>query len=655
MPPGAWSLFDDDEEPGHLAINAAAVLILPASDRATDDVAWLAALEKYPSLRLTVALSRSDLAMLAPHQKTLLRLKSERRLEPALRMASDAPLPLICDMDLTKMYLRVKARFPSDKIAWPEDMAVPIVKEKMKFKEFWGSNPAGFVPGGGSLSSSVAEFLMQQKFIWTAAGFPDAEWMDDETLSLKGGGDGDFTIMKAHGLSRILYQSAEHYTPSAPCCTRARSLVGKLAEELLTERRQLPVIVFDEARAKVSLEDFLEELAVYSSTEPTPARLTKPLRLKLCSQIKEPHITDMQTASLQIWPYSWSWIRGLGDPSGPGLVAWVGDPSKNSAWSLLSQTRSDAEKYKNSGSADLAKLDMAMEEIYAAESGSYFEWFGSDSETERKDPGAREIKNQKQMLFKATLENVYNHLNLPTPNSLRQANLNQKGFARRPKVSAPAGTMVSTPSAPAPAASSSVPSVLALEWEQRAQASEASTTTASNAEIPVSLKKFSVAVEPQAKQEWVTFTVRYAGTVGPSTVTDIYIDINHRAGAGTTQLIPGRNALVDDADAWELLLVSRWVGGKGWTASLYRSVALSPAIYNASVDYKISSNPTATTFTVRVPKNLLGETPASWGFLLCSAGFNSPVTDFLSSSPDRESLLAEISKGGSVRLPMVRE
>jgi hypothetical protein len=159
-------------------------------------------LEKYPSLKLTVALSQTDISRLPPQQRlTLLNLKKSERLEPALKLANDPPLPLIYNMDLSNMYLKSKVRIPTEKISWPEDGAIPIVKEKMKFKEFWGSSPAGFVPGGGCLSASVAEFLTQQKFQWSIAGFPNSEWPDDEILS------GDMQIIKAHGLSDFFYAS----------------------------------------------------------------------------------------------------------------------------------------------------------------------------------------------------------------------------------------------------------------------------------------------------------------------------------------------------------------------------------------------------------------------------------------------------------------
>lgn len=633
-------------DPARAASHSAAVLILPSPERREETV-WITALEKYPSLKLTVALSRNDLPLLFPRRAALLDLKNSGRLEPALRLATDPPLPLIYNMDLSNMYLMVKARVPTEKIAWPEDGAIPIVKEKMKHKEFWGSFPAGFVPGGGCLSAAMAEFLAQQKFQWSVAGFPDAEWADDEILS------GDIQIMKAHGLSRLFYPGAEEYAPATPCCASAKPLVDKLAAELAQERRNIPVIVFDEQRAKVSLEDFLDALAQQASTSAASAPLSRgeispqrggkavpSLELKLCSFTASPETAEGGTAALQIWPYSWSWIHGLGDPPGPGLTAWVGDDAKNYAWTLLTQTRADMEKYKNSGAADLAKLDMAMEEFYVAESGNFFEWFGSAVELEKKDPRVADLKKQKQMLFKATLENVYRHLDLPLPSSLRRAD-----FSSRPRTARPKATEATVP-LPAPSSAAPEPGLI-FEWEQRRE------ETGTAADSPA-LKKLTAAHTENSGQEWINFTISYDGSLDPSAVTDIYIDINHRPGAGTQELIAGRNASVDEADAWELLLMTRWAPSKGWTATLYRSLALSPAVYNTAADYKVSSNPKTTSLRVRVPKQFLGENPANWGFLVTSAQASGPVTDFLSSASDRQNLLAEIGKGGAVRLPMIR-
>ena len=210
------------------------------------------------------------------------------------------------------------------------------------------------------------------------------------------------------------------------------------------------------------------------------------------------------------------------------------------------------------------------------------------------------------------------------------------------------------PPAPLPSNFSSGARKLLFEWEQKEEAPASTETARQPVRVPA-LKKFSVSVSSSSERDWVYFTVLFQGSVSPATVTDLYIDINHRPGAGTAALIAGRNATVEDSDAWELLLISRWVPARGWTASLYRSPAMAPVIYSTAIQYKTQSRPGTATFQIRVPKNLLGENPAHWGFLLCTAGWNGPVTDFLSSTMDKERLLEEIKNGGAVRLPMIRD
>ncbi len=613
-------------------------------------------MEKYPNLRLTIAFSKDDLARLILQQKKLEGWKRDRRLEPALRLASDAPLPLIYDMDLSKIYFRNKAVLPTEKIAWPDDVLVGIVKEKVKFSGFWGSQPKGFVAGGGSLSSQIAEILIKQKFSWTAAGFPDAEWADDEIMALDSGKDEPFQIMKAHGLSKLFYQEGAEFSLSKPCCVPAKLFVQKMVQDLERERSQAPVIVFDEARAKVTLDDFLKEVAVHLSTVPGVQTGTR-LSLKLCSEIQETNLTDAQSASLQIWPHSWSWIKGLGNPSGPGLTTWVGDSAKNYAWSLLSQTRNEVEKYKNSGSADLAKLDLAMEEFYLAESGTFFEWFGSGVTEEERNGAIAQIKTQKQMLFKATLENVYRHLDLAVPNQLRRASFS--GHSPKmivPSRPSPNPVISAIPAAPTEtAAFSTGTKKMVLEWEQ-ADAAGSSTSTVKPENVSGSaLKKFSLSISSSSGREWAHFTIVFEGSVLPTTVTDLYIDINHRPGAGNAALVAGRSASLDESDGWELLLVSRWLPSRGWTATLHRSLELSPPVYSAAIQYKTTSRPETTVFQIRIPKNMLGGNPSRWGFLLCAADASGTIKDFLSSSADKDNLLSEIKKGNSVPLPMIRE
>ena len=48
-------------------------------------------------------------------------------------------------------------------------------------------------------------------------------------------------------------------------------------------------------------------------------------------------------------------------------------------------------------------------------------------------------------------------------------------------------------------------------------------------------------------------------------IIDVYIDLNNRIGAGSMQLLPGRNAYTGAEDAWEYAITV-----DGWQQTLYK-------------------------------------------------------------------------------------
>jgi len=90
-------------------------------------------------------------------------------------------------------------------------------------------------------------------------------------------------------------------------------------------------------------------------------------------------------------------------------------------------------------------------------------------------------------------------------------------------------------------------------------------------------------------------------------VVDVYIDLNHVAGAGCENLLPGREARVDSRDAWEYAVCVT-----GWGASLYRSTSATEFSTIKSLEIHMDSDQKG--FTVEVPKPLLRGNPMNWGY-----------------------------------------
>lgn len=586
-----------------------ALVLIPNGDDA--EIRWMGALEHFPFLRLHVALSSRDLARLGPERNILQQYRALGRLEPVLRLYGDPPIPLVYDLDSVKPFLPPDLPLPAGRIGWIDDVTGPIARGRARFKMFFGEYPHGFVPGGGALSLPTAEALRAQKFQWTVIGSTEPEWPAGETLDFRGSGSGqdDLWIFSAHPASLPLYfepapSGLVSVVPSKqePPLERAvREMLRRIDEAHF--QQQLPVVVFDERRARFPLHEFLDECARQLASR-------RDFRMVLLSETYQRNLFRLSD-SLQIWPYSWNWMKGDGTPSGPGLTAWIGDREKNAAWELLSRTREDVERYKNSGRAELKELDEAMEPIYLAESGDFFESFGT---------GAPAAEREKR--FKALLGGVYRHIEMSVPEALRVP-LSELPPAVQAGTSSAAGAQASPDNGP-----------VDLRIEQRKQ-SVAWISDEPDRPGP-SIRRFSVQVSSAAQAESVLFSF---GTrnAAPGAVSDLYIDINHRDGAGSMTLLPGRRAMVESTDGWEYVLVSRLQSGK-WDCRLYRENFQAP-VYHASAPDRGGS------FSVKIPRNLLGLHPLHWGYLVCIMENNGgPIVDFMSPVADKPKTLADLQE-----------
>jgi alpha-amylase/alpha-mannosidase (GH57 family) len=92
---------------------------------------------------------------------------------------------------------------------------------------------------------------------------------------------------------------------------------------------------------------------------------------------------------------------------------WIGDPEKNRAWDLLSNTRNFlVEQIKQNSYSETIKV-AAWEEIYAAEGSDWFWWFGEPNNS------AHDAIFDQQ--FRLRLQNVYKILGQTYPTELDQA------------------------------------------------------------------------------------------------------------------------------------------------------------------------------------------------------------------------------------------
>jgi len=538
-------------EQRNLPVKYWSMLLIPRSGKKVDDHHWIKAMEKHPDLKLTVAFSPYDLIELTPHKEELLRLVMNGRLEPALRLTGDPPLPIIYNSALSKMYMEHDIPMPSQDIAWPEDAFVRIAGARATFIEFWDEVPRGFVQGGGSINRQITEFLIKQKFYWTIAEFPDAEWPPGNIMNLKGRWGRPFWILNPHPLTNLFYLSPKSLYAMIPCCRSSKNVVKKFKMDFENVETQIPVIVFDETRTKVALIKFLDEY--YKDIEEnTKENQTQDipflLQMILTSQVRPQEETDDETVTFQIWPHSWNWMRGLGDLTGPGLTTWVGDSQKNAAWELLSRTREVINEYKNSGLARIQRLDRAMNEFYLAESGDYFEWFGdlNNNNPSRNVNSITQTQRKRQMLFKATLANVYRHLGKSIPKSLRSFSFRSDKSKDRDSDDSTTSqtsslgrtlTNVKAYKRSQNGRKRNAKNLVKLSWKnikvEKGKNDDAPLDSDRETKtIPV-IERFTIKVVPsQQGEEMVHFLFTIKSEMDSPAIVDLYIDINNRHGAG---------------------------------------------------------------------------------------------------------------------------
>jgi alpha-amylase/alpha-mannosidase (GH57 family) len=94
------------------------------------------------------------------------------------------------------------------------------------------------------------------------------------------------------------------------------------------------------------------------------------------------------------------------------LSVWVGHTEKNRAWAELRRLRERVQAAAVEGVLPAARLDLAREELLAAEASDWFWWYGDDHQSAHKD--------EFDALFRSHLIRAYNLLGLPASATVRR-------------------------------------------------------------------------------------------------------------------------------------------------------------------------------------------------------------------------------------------
>lgn len=134
----------------------------------------------------------------------------------------------------------------------------------------------------------------------------------------------------------------------------------------------------------------------------------------------------------------------------------------------------------------------------------------------------------------------------------------------------------------------------------------------------------------------------------------LYIDLNHRIGAGRISLLEKSNVGVPAEDAWEYEILCEKLSPTVWNCQLLSANQPRPLFVTLGQIPEDKSS-----LEIQIPKKLLGRDPLRWGFLVCIINSESRIQDFLSSLEKKGEMLQKIKEasnldGETLLLPMMR-
>jgi hypothetical protein len=465
------------------------LIFLPQTDQSAG--ALLKSFEKYPSLRMVIAVSpRFQRFNKEPALKeAFLALHKAGHLEFALQLPNSPFLPLLINTDAATAATPPGTPLPSPAYAYPDDVIQVIAKAKADFSRTWGFAPTGLVLPNGAANADLMRLIGRLGWKWVVGAF-----------GLPNNGQ--------------VYQTGS---------------VSIWDATPLKENNALMIHVIDERGAT----DSNQALHMVQTWSESAAKATN-------STIILPMDPDLPTADL---PKDLAW--GNRTWATRDWTPWIGTPSKNAAWTWLRTTREALERYKDSGRASVRRLDMAFEEIFNAENANFFLGIA--------DPTTSAQAEARQREFQATLSSVFRLIGQDPPENLFStevvtATSDNRGLSSvttatwqplaggqgRLLIEDPAGDDKGDGQLLPPSGTQSASGTYDLRRLEVVSDPDTLQWT-------LTLGGISGAKLGNSQ------------TGGP--LVDIYIDLNGASSVGTTTFLPNRGAAVAAADAWEYAIV----------------------------------------------------------------------------------------------------
>jgi hypothetical protein len=518
--------------------------VIWAPPTAADALAAAPVFESRPGLRVTAILPpgffSNDEASLKARQ-VFRDMMAQGRMETVMVLAGKPPLALIYDTDAAKRPGAKRGILPP-RFSWPDDVLGHLAQGRALYRRLWQKDPPGLALGAAAVAGPEMVLVEKMKLRWVL--LPPAQE-----------GAGFFS-----GLPVGLVQP----------------------------------VPFPEEPAR-DVRDWIKAWALLP--DPPPVHVSSLAGLEAIEESAgEPGLALVS----EVWESRDQWPVWPNLDRSPDFSPWIGEGEENQAWRALGATRQALEDYKNSGRADIKKLDLALQEIYNAESGRYFYYFGQDFDSGRDGDLEQE--------FFATLAQVHRLIGRPVPAFLLHGFSASAGF----DTGAPGGETFfeKTPGR--------------WRWTDPAQDDRGP----GDYEYPAG-ENFPAgswdlaAFEVRVDEERVSFLIEigvlpnpWHGPQGFSLpLVDVYVDINRLPGAGSQAFLPGRPGLAEATNAWEYALTV-----SGWGARLEQfSPGGAPRLLGA---LPVARPRGSKTLRVDVPRRLLRGDPEQWSYSVLVMGMD---------------------------------
>jgi len=328
------------------------------------------------------------------------KLAEEGRVEISTSPYYHPILPLLVS---TKSARRAHPNLPlPDEFAHPEDAEGQISRALDRHEEIFGIRPKGMWPSEGSVSPEVAEIAARQKLSWMAS--------DEDILRISremaGKGEGTLyepweirtgeerirMVFRDRSLSdRIGFSYARFNGTEA-----AGDLIGQMEniarrEEGAGREAVIPIILDGENPWEAYSDGGFHFLkTVYDRLSSHPVLKTRTVSGAL-EKVPARPIERLATGS---------WINH-------DFKIWIGHPEDNKGWNFLRETREAFGRALKEGKVSPEQIEMARQELYAAEGSDWFWWYGDDFKSLQSGEFDR--------LFRVHQQNVYRILGEVAP------------------------------------------------------------------------------------------------------------------------------------------------------------------------------------------------------------------------------------------------